>query len=244
MKRRLKRPKVRRPESILRRRRDEVSRRWLQSFDAESICSYPEDVIVESFGAFLRKKGKAVLSEEASRVVPFTTSVLDGIDVRETIRHWTEKKIYVRESGRTPGEIGVVVVIFDEDQDKGSERYPYQLTWLGEHGQESDMAFYATAPERAIVGPGVCRVTYGGFLLSYPPGSLGDVWSDPDYREAEASRRCCCSPHWTTPESGPSSTPRRSRPGRSFTRSPRASTRRSCTCRWERSLRRLSGRSA
>jgi hypothetical protein len=189
LRRRFKRPKVRRPESILRRRRrdERFPGEWLEAFDAEAICSYPpEDVIVESFGAFLRKKGKAVLAEEASRVVPFTTSVLDGIDVRETIRHWTEKKIYVRESGRTPGEIGVVVVIFDEDHDQGIERFPYQLTWLGEHGQESDMAFYATAPERAIVGPGVCRVTYGGFLLSYPPGRLGDVWSDPDYREAES----------------------------------------------------------
>jgi len=186
--RRLTRPKLRRPESILRRkRRDEkFPGEWLEAFEGESICSYPpEDVIVEAFGGYLRKRGKAVLSEEASRVVPFTTSVLDGIDVRETIRHWAEKTIYVRESGRAPGDIGVVVVIFDEDQDDGGERYPYQLTWLGEHGQESDMAFYATAPERAVVGPGICRVTYGGFLLSYPPGRLGDVWSDGDYRFAE-----------------------------------------------------------
>lgn len=188
LKRRLTRPKVRRPESILRRkRRDErFPGEWLEAFDGEAICSYPpEDLIVEAFGGFLRKKGKAVLSEEASRVVPFTTSVLDGIDVRETIRHWTEKQIYVRESGRTPGDIGIVVVIFDEDEDQSSERYPYQLTWLGEHGQESDMAFYATPPERAVVGPGICRVTYGGFLLSYPPGRLGDVWTDADYRFAE-----------------------------------------------------------
>jgi hypothetical protein len=184
--RRVKRVKTRRPESVLRRRRDErFPGEWLEAFEGDAICSYPpEDVIVEAFGDFLRKKGKAVLSEEAARVVPFSTSVLDGIDVRETIRHWTEKQIYVRESGRAPGAIGVVVAIFDED-DEGQERCPYQLTWLGEHGQESDMAFYATAPERAVVGPGICRVTYGGFLLSYPPGRLADVWSDADYRFAE-----------------------------------------------------------
>ena len=186
--RRLRKPKMRRPESVLRRRRrdERFPGEWLSGFEDEAICSYPpEDMIVEAFGGFLRKKGKAVLSEEASRVVPFTTSVLDGIDVRETIRHWTEGKIYVRESGRATGEIGVVVVIFDEDADPGGERYPYQLTWLGEHGQESDMAFYATAPERAVVGPGICRVTYGGFLLSFPPGRLADVWTDADYRFAE-----------------------------------------------------------
>jgi hypothetical protein len=186
--RRVRRPKTRRPESILRRRRrdERFPGEWLTGFEDEAICSYPpEDVLVEAFGGFLRKKGKAVLAEEAARVVPFTTSVLDGIDVRETIRHWTERRIYVRESGRARGEIGVVVVIFDEDLEPSEERYPYQLTWLGEHGQESDMAFYATNPERAVVGPGICRVTYGGFLLSYPPGRLADVWSDADYRLAE-----------------------------------------------------------
>ena len=48
------------------------------------------------------------------------------------------------------------------------------------------MAFYATPPERGIVGPGISRVTYGGFLLSYPPGRLADVWTDGDYRFAES----------------------------------------------------------
>lgn len=46
------------------------------------------------------------------------------------------------------------------------------------------MAFYATEPTRQIVGPGIMRATYGGFMLSYPPGRLFDVWRDPDYRRA------------------------------------------------------------
>ena len=165
-------------------------REWLSGFDEGAVCSYPpEDVIVEAFGGYLRKKGKAVMAEEAARVVPFTTSVLDGIDVRETIRHWAEKQVYVRESGRVAGEIGIVVVIFEDEPEGEGERYPYSLTWLGEHGQESDMAFFATAPERAVVGPGICRVTYGGFLLSFPPGRLADVWTDSDYRFAESRER-------------------------------------------------------
>jgi hypothetical protein len=53
------------------------------------------------------------------------------------------------------------------------------------------MAFFASAPERAVVGPGICRVTYGGFLLSFPPGRLADVWTDADYRFAESKRRRC-----------------------------------------------------
>jgi len=32
-----------------------------------------------------------------------------------------------------------------------------------------------------VVGPGIMRATYGGFMLTYPPGRLYDVWRDPDY---------------------------------------------------------------
>lgn len=43
------------------------------------------------------------------------------------------------------------------------------------------MAFYATDPTENIVGPGICRCEYGGFMLSYPPRRMMDVWQDPDY---------------------------------------------------------------
>jgi hypothetical protein len=185
IRRMVRRPK--RPDwsSLLRRRRKDErwDGEWLEGFDGETICSYPpEDIVVEDFGRYLKRRGKNVLSEEQARSVPFTSSVLDGIDVRETIRHWSEGKIYVRELGRVPGEVGSLVVIFDEDE----ERYPHLQTWLGEHDQESDMAFFCTDPTQAVVGPGICRTTYGGFLLSYPPQRMLDVWSDPDYRIAES----------------------------------------------------------
>ena len=72
--------------------------------NGNSICSYPpEDLVIEGYGRFLKNKAKWVLSEERSRVHPFTTSVMDGIDIRETIRNWHEGKIYVRESDRVMG---------------------------------------------------------------------------------------------------------------------------------------------
>ena len=87
------------------------------------ICSYPpEDLVIEDYGRFLKKKGKSILSEERVRVEPFTTSILDGIDMRETIRKWYEGRIYVRQFQKIHGEVGAVVVIFDEDRDN---RYPY-----------------------------------------------------------------------------------------------------------------------
>lgn len=75
-------------------------------------------------------------------------------------------------------------MIFDPDPDDGA--YPYLMSWLGEHDQESDMAFYATVPTEQVVGPGIMRATYGGFMLTFPPGRLFDVWHDPDYREARS----------------------------------------------------------
>ncbi|MCZ6557640.1 MAG: hypothetical protein O7A69_07660, partial [SAR324 cluster bacterium] len=59
------------------------------------------------------------------------------------------------------------------------EDYPWLVTWLGEHEQESDMALYATSAGEELVGPGISRCEYGGFLLSYPPRRMVDVWRDP-----------------------------------------------------------------
>lgn len=169
---------------FLKRRKEKRTGEWLEGFDNPSLCSWPpEDVAIEQYGDFLKKKGSLLKAEEQARVEPFSTFLLDGIDLRETLRNSHDGRIYVREVRRGKGDVGVVVVIFDED--RHHKQYPYMTTWLGEHNQESDMAFYATSPEDNIVGPGICRCEYGGFMLSYPPRRLADVWSDPDYHSAQ-----------------------------------------------------------
>jgi hypothetical protein len=159
---------------------------WRASWKGEAICSYPpEDVVVESYGDFLKKRAKGMLSAEHARVEPFSASLLDGIDLRETLRNWHERRLYVREHRVVRGEVGAVVVIFDED--RGSEeRYPWCTTWQGEHEQESDMAFYATPLGEHVVGPGISRCEYGGFLLAYPPGRMFGVFEDPFFGRAES----------------------------------------------------------
>ena len=119
--------------------------------------------MIEEYGRFVKQKAKAILSGERARVEPFTTSILDGIDIRETIRNWHRHKIFVKTANRLAGEVGSVVVIFDEDRD---DRYTYLTTWLGEHQNESDMAFYSTHPFDNIVGPGIGRAEYGGLLMT------------------------------------------------------------------------------
>jgi hypothetical protein len=105
---RFHRPK-RRPFALRARRpKERYPGEWLEGFDEDGFCSYPpEDLVIEGYAQFLRKKGKALISEESARVEPFRSSLLDGIDMRETLRHWaSERRIYVRESGRVPGDVG------------------------------------------------------------------------------------------------------------------------------------------
>lgn len=152
-----------------------------------SICSYPpEDIAIENFGNFLKKKGIQILSEEGARTIPFSTSIEDGIDTKETIRHWQERKLYVKSKGKPPSGVGSVCMIFDEDKGEEEEiyqpKFPWCTTWMGEHQQESDMAFYATPLTHNVVGPGISRCEYGGFVMSYPPRRMSNVWSDPDYQ--------------------------------------------------------------
>lgn len=185
LRRRMPRPKRRIVPRGLKPHPKERSRgEWAEQLDGDSICSYPpEDLVIEDYGKFLRTHAKNLISEERVRVEPFTTSILDGIDIRETLRNWHEKKIYVRKYDKRSGNVGAVVVIFDEDP---LDRYTYLTTWLGEHHQESDMAFYSTHPFDHMVGPGIGRAEYGGFLMTLPPRRMYDVWGDPDYDFAES----------------------------------------------------------
>lgn len=185
LRRRLPRMKQRMlPRTLKARKKERAAGDWARETNGSAICSYPpEDLVIENYGRFLKKKAKSILSEERTRVEPFQTSILDGIDIRETVRNWHQKKIYVRQLDKISGEVGAVVVVFDEDRE---DRYGYLTTWLGEHQNESDMAFYSTFPFDHIVGPGIGRAEYGGFLMTLPPRRMYDVWSDPDYDFAQS----------------------------------------------------------
>jgi hypothetical protein len=173
------------PVPVKPRPRENFPGQWDVDWDRVNVCSWPpEDVVIEDFGEFLKKRATGMLSAESKRTVPFSTSMLDGLDMRETIRRWAEGTWYVFEQRRISGRVGSVVVIFDEDPD--DDRFPWKLTWLGEHDQESDMAFYATPMGQTMVGPGISRCHHGGFMLTYPPLRVYDVWSDRFFDQARS----------------------------------------------------------
>lgn len=169
------------PVPVKKKIREKAPGEWEKTFDRFFICSYPpEDVIIEGYGRALQEKALRIKTEENARIVPFVSSMMEGIDIRETIRNWLKGEVYVKEGIPFRGKVGSVVMIFDPDppDKEGKENYPWKVTWLGEHEQESDMAFYSTPAGEVMDGPGISRCQHGGFMLTYPPLRVYDIWKD------------------------------------------------------------------
>jgi hypothetical protein len=162
------------------RRRPEPreQKQWKQRWDPCGQCSWPpEDDRIESFTAHVRDQAKALIGADLARSEKFTTSVMDGLDIRETLRNWHTGDIYVKVIPPSRGTIEVVVFLFDVPSDPRT--YTFRSTWFAEHQNESTLAFYATNPMDKMVGPGIAQAEYGGALFLYPPRPIPDVWTDP-----------------------------------------------------------------
>jgi hypothetical protein len=165
--------------------KEHLKKKWETADPHEvDICSFPpEDVNVEQWGDTLMKHATNLLQASANTSEPFVADFGRGPDVRETLRHFFEKRVYIKREDPGGLEFGSVVVVFDPDEE--NERYPFLMTWLGEHSQESDMAFFSTRPGEQVIGPGISRMEYGGFMMSYPPLRMFDIWMDPEFSFVE-----------------------------------------------------------
>ncbi len=162
---------------------------WAEHF-GDGLCSYqPDDLAIEGYGQLLRRQSARIISAAASTTTRFTSTLGDGIDVRETLRNWHQKTIYIRTEGAVREQAGAVVVIFEDEplhSDEHEPTYPWQMTWQGEGDEEGDMALYATDPFDRIIGPGIGRALYGGFLLNRPAGEMFGVWEDSYFVDARS----------------------------------------------------------
>lgn len=160
-----------------RRPNEDERRRWSYSWNPYGQCSYPpEDERVEQFRTRVFERAQAITGIDLARTEKFTTSVKDGIDIRDTLRHWYEKQIYVKVVPPDRGALDACVMLFDSPADPRD--YPWRTTWFAEHDEESTLAFFATDFRREVVGPGICLATYGGALFLYPPVVIEDIWQD------------------------------------------------------------------
>ena len=126
---------------------------------------------------------KAILGQDLARSEKFTTSVMDGIDIRETLRNWHTGDIYVKNFPPTRGGLDAVVMLFDSPADPRD--YPYRVTWHHEHDEESTLAFFATDFRKNVIGPGIGQATYGGTLMIFPPLHISDIWHDRAFDAAD-----------------------------------------------------------
>jgi hypothetical protein len=98
------------PAGLKPRKQEKFKGEWATQTNGVSICSYTREDLVENYGRFLKRYAKGTVSEERSRVEPFTTSMLDGVKsgkrsgtgVKEALR--ARKRQILRRGWRTGGD--------------------------------------------------------------------------------------------------------------------------------------------
>lgn len=163
--------------ATLKLRRDpepEEAARWIRQWKPESLCSHlPEDVAIERFHQEVRSRATSRAAGRHATSRPFEASMLDGLDLRETVRNAWRRELWVKEHPARELKLDAAVILFDDERDV---EYPHRGTWYAEHRNESTLIFYATNPATDPVGPGILRSRYGGLALLFPPRHVPDVF--------------------------------------------------------------------
>ncbi len=160
----------RRPEKI-------EQERWRLRWDPYRQCSWPpEDESIENFRTHVKDQANAIIGADLARSEKFQCSIKDGLDIRETLRNWHTGDLYVKVIPPSRGGLDCVVMLFDSPADPRD--YPWRVTWMAEHHDESTLALFATDYRQEMVGPGIGLATYGGALFLFPPRPVPDIWTD------------------------------------------------------------------
>jgi hypothetical protein len=158
--------------------------KWRMQWNPFRQCSWPpEDVAIERFRTHVKDHALKLLGQDLARTEKFSTSLKDGLDIRETLRNWHTGGLYVKVLPPSRGSLDCVVMLFDSPADPRD--YPWRITWHAEHHDESTLSFYATPYGQEIVGPGIALATYGGAMFLFPPREIPDVWRDARFDYAD-----------------------------------------------------------
>ncbi len=157
----------------------ETREQWKENWRGQDfhpgICSWPpEDEVQEHFMDYVRKRALQVLTQDKKQVQKFTTALLDGLDIRETMRNWHDGQLYVQSTPQPSGQVGAVVLIFEDE--RAVEDGSWRSTLLAEHQNESDISFYASPLGENAVGPRICRTEFRGILSIFPAQQIPDLW--------------------------------------------------------------------
>jgi hypothetical protein len=165
---------------LIRKKKEELPDDYISEWFIFGFFSHiPEDIILESFIDRMENKLISELRQEP-KIREFTGSMLDGLDLRETLRNYSNKKIYVKEFKKEKISIGAWLMIFDDELTY--TKYPWAMSLSAEHHNESDIAFYATNPLLHPVSREIIRADYGALLAFKPPlpENKKVLWEDLD----------------------------------------------------------------
>jgi hypothetical protein len=153
---------------------------WRQRWSPFHQCSWPEeDVAIENFRTHVKDVALGMLGADLVRTEKFSTSLKDGLDIRETLRNWHTGELFVKVCPPTRGTLDCVLMFFDSPADPRD--YPWRITWMAEHHDESTLALFATDFGKEMVGPGIGAASYGGAMFLFPPRPIEEVWTDPRF---------------------------------------------------------------
>ena len=107
--------------------------------------------MIENFRSAVFDRAREVMGADLIQTEKFTTSIKDGIDIRDTVRHWYDGEIYVKVLPPNLGQLDCSVMLFDSPADPRD--YPWRTTWFAEHNNESTLAFFASDFSDQPVGP-------------------------------------------------------------------------------------------
>lgn len=158
--------------------------KWANDWNPFGQCSWPpEDIAIERFRTHVKDKALSLMGNDLARTEKFSTSLKDGLDIRETLRNWHTGDLFVKINPPAKGTLDCVIMLFDAPADPRD--YPWRITWHAEKHDESTLSFFATPFTQEVVGPGIAMATYGGSMFLFPPRNIPDIWRDPRFDFAD-----------------------------------------------------------
>ena len=156
--------------------------KWVHQ-DHPFSCSFPqEDADMEDFAFDLVRQAREISQAKDTLTLEMSTSMGDGLDIRETLRNWHMGTLMIREElslGRS--DIGAIVFQMCSSDDD-TDRFEWRAFWQAEHHDKSHLMFYATPFQNEIIGPGIAKSEFGGFSVLPLSAIAFDPWHDPFIR--------------------------------------------------------------
>ena len=182
------------------------------------MCSWPpEDDRIESFHSHVRDQAKAILGSDLARVEKFTTSVMDGIDIRETLRNWHTGDLYVKVLPPSRGSIEAVVFLFELPADPAGLHPSRHLVRRARRGIDAGLLRDRPheEPRRARESP---RPSTAGRSSSFHPGRSPTSGPTPGSTSPTRSKSGCSPRPSCTATNGTSRSSARDNPAASWRR--------------------------